>query len=130
FVEVGLVGPRTNRPLLPDLFWETSAHWPDDGWVPLSATIQELAERVGGDELVRVDERAATLGGARIAAAAELPPRCYVRSPAAFRKARSMSDGGDRARCWVREAPVEWLPLNEEHPADGDHPWAIAHPML
>ena len=34
-------------------------------------------------ELVRVDERAATLGGAQIAAANDLPARCYVGSAAA-----------------------------------------------
>jgi len=130
FVEVGLIGPRTHLPLLPDLFWETSAHWPDDGWQALPVSLEEVAERVGADELVRVDERAATLGGARIPAAGDLPARCYVRSAGALRRARSLAERDAPARCWVRASPVEWLPLNDTHPADGDHPWAIAHPML
>jgi hypothetical protein len=130
FAEVGLIGKRTNLPLLPDLFWETSAHWPDDGWIGLPVGLAELAERVGADELVRVDERAATLGGARIAAAGELPPRLYVRSGGGLRRARALADRDAPTRCWVRPSPVEWLPLNPEHPADDEHPWSVAHPMV
>lgn len=105
FVELGLVGPRSHLPLLPELFWETSARWPDNGWIGLPVGLDEVAERVGGDELLRVDERAATLGGARIAAAGDLPARAYVRSAGALRRARSMverdrdrTDDGDPSR--------------------------------
>lgn len=130
FVEVGLIGPRTDRPMLPDLFWETSAHWPDDGWIGLPVTLDEVADRVGPDELIRVDERAATLGGARIAAAGELAPRCYVRSAGALRRIRTLADRNDPTRCWVRPSPIEWVPRNEAHPPDAEHPWSVAHPML
>jgi hypothetical protein len=132
FVEQGLIGPKTHLPLLPDLFWELSARWPDDGWVGLPVPLTEVAERVGADQLVRVDERAATLGGARIAAVADLPARCYLRSDTALRRARGLADR-DRDRptqSWVRRSPVDWLPLNEDHPADATHPWAIAHPIV
>jgi hypothetical protein len=77
-----------------------------------------------------VDERAATLGGARIAAAGALPARCYVRSPSALRKLRSLADRDAPTRCWVRRSPVAWIPLNDEHPPDDAHPWAVAHPVL
>jgi hypothetical protein len=135
FVELGLIGSQTHLPLLPDLFWEASARWPDDGWIGLPVPIEDVAERIGAEQLVRVDERAATLGGARIAAAGDLPPRCYVRSASALRRARSLGDRESRdedrpARCWVRPAPVSWLPLNEAHPADADHPWSVGHPQL
>lgn len=130
FAGHGLIGPRTHRPLLPELFWETAANWPDDDWLPLPTSIEEVAERVGADELVRVDERAATLGGARIAAAGALPARCYVRSPGALRKLRSMSQRDVPTRCWVRRAPVSWLPLNEDHLPDAEHPWSVGHPIL
>lgn len=130
FAAHGLIGPRTHRPLLPDLFWETAANWPDDDWTPLAASIEEVAARAGADELVRVDERAATLGGARIAAAGALPARCYVRSPAAMRKVRALVDREAPTRCWVRRAPVGWLPLNDDHPADDEHPWTVGHPVL
>ncbi len=136
FAQVGLIGPKTRRPLLPELFDETSARWPDDGWIALSAPIAEVAERVGADELVRVDERAATLGGAQIAAASDMPARCYVRSTAALRRTRPLVAGPDRpatdgaARTWVRTAPVRWLPANEDHPPDAEHPWFIAHPIV
>jgi hypothetical protein len=130
FVSHGLIGPRTHKPLLPDMFWETAANWPDDDWVPLAAPIEVVAERVGAQELVRVDERAATLGGARIAAAGALPARCYVRSPAALRKLRAVVDRDAPTQSWVRRSPVTWIPLNEEHPPDGAHPWAVAHPVL
>ena len=69
YVEVGLIGPTTHLPLLPELFWETAARWPDDGWVPLAVDLPELARSIATDNLIRVDEQAATLGGAMIAAA-------------------------------------------------------------
>ena len=131
FATEGLVGPRTHLPLLPELFWETAANWPDEDWTGVAASIDEVAARLGDtDALVRVDERAATLGGARIAAAGELPSRCYVRSPAALRRVRSLVDRDEPTRCWVRRAPVEWLPLNDAHPPDDAHPWAVAHPIV
>jgi hypothetical protein len=135
FVELGLVGPKTHRPLLPELFWETAARWPDGGWIGLPVPLTAVAERVGADELVRVDERAATLGGARIAAAGDLPARSYVRSASALRRARALAKGRDdegeqTVLCWVRASPVTWLPTNEDHPADGDHPWLVAHPLV
>lgn len=130
FVDLGLIGPKTHRPLLPELFWETSARWPDDGWLGLPVGIVELAERVGGDHLVRVDERAATLGGARIAAAGDLPARCYVRTASALRRARSLADRDQPVRSWVRSAPVTWLPSNEQQSFDAAHPWHVAHPIV
>lgn len=130
FVEVGLVGPKTHLPLLPELFWETSAHWPDDGWVGLPVPLTEVAAKAGAHELLRVDERAATLGGAHITAAGDLPARCYVRSASALRRARSLAERGQPARCWVRPAPVAWLPENHEHQPDAAHPWHVAHPLV
>lgn len=130
FVEIGLIGPKTHLPLLPELFWETSARWPDDGWTGLPIALDALAERVGGGQLVRVDERAATLGGARIAAAGDLPARCYVTSPAALRRARASVARGEPVRTWVRAAPVSWLPGNPDHAPDDAHPWMVAHPMV
>jgi hypothetical protein len=132
FVELGLIGRQTHLPLLPDLFWEATAHWPDGGWTALPVELDELSARIGAHELVRVDERAATLGGARIAAVGDLPARCYIRSASALRRARGLADraSGARARCWVRSSPVVWIPLNDDHPPDADHPWAIAHPQL
>lgn len=131
FATEGLVGPRTHLPLLPELFWETAANWPDDDWTALAVPIDEVAVRLGdADGLVRVDERAATLGGARIAAAGELPSRCYVRSSAALRRVRSLADRDEPTRCWVRRSPVEWLPLNDDHPPDDAHPWTVAHPIV
>jgi hypothetical protein len=130
FGELGLIGRKTHRPLLPELFWEAAAQWPDDGWVGLPADLAELADRVGGDELVRADERAATLGGARIAAAGELPARCYVRSASALRRARNLVDRDRPVRSWVRAAPVQWLPRNLDHPPDDRHAWHVAHPIV
>lgn len=130
FRAIGLIGSRTNLPLVTDLFWETSAHWPDDEWSAVSVELDELVDRVGADELVRVDERAATLGGARIPAAGELAPRLYVRSASALRRARSLGERDDPARLWIRRPPIRWLPLNDDHEPDPRHPWAIAHPML
>jgi len=130
FSAAGLVGPRTHRPLLPELFWETAANWPDRDWTPLPVPLAEAAARVDAADLVRVDERAATLGGARIAAAGELPARCYVRSPGALRRLRALVDRDEPTRCWVRASPIEWVPLNDEHPPDAEHRWTVAHPML
>lgn len=130
FGEIGLIGRKTHRPLLPELFWELAAQWPDDGWVGLPVTLAELSERVDVDGLVRVDERAATLGGARIAAAGDLPARCYLTAPSALRRARALVDRDRPVRCWVRAAPVRWLPRNEEHPPDAAHPWHVAHPLV
>jgi hypothetical protein len=130
FSELGLVGPTTRLPLLPELFWETAAHWPDDGWTPVPVELSALSAKVGADRLVRVDERAATLGGAHIAAAADLPARCYLTSGSALRRARSLVDRERTTRCWVRPSPVEWLPDNDDHPPDERHPWRVAHPMV
>ena len=130
FEEVGLVGPTTKRPLLPELFWETASHWPDDGWQPLPVELPELAAKVGPDLLVRVDERAATLGGARVPAAGDLPARCYVPSTGALRRAVSLADRDAETRCWVRRAPVVWVPENRDHPPSERYPWRVAHPML
>jgi hypothetical protein len=130
FVEVGLVGPITKQPLLPELFWEAASHWPDDGWQALPVGLEELAASVGPDILVRVDERAATLGGARIPAVGDLPARCYVPSAGALRRALRLVDRERATRCWVRRSPVAWLPENIEHPPDDAHPWRIAHPIV
>lgn len=138
FLAEGLIGRSSRLPLLPDLFWETSAHWPDDGWIALTPPIAEAAQTAGPGALVRVDERAATLGGARIPAAADLPARCYV-DRATVRRLRSLGPAGHGApgaeesgptRTWVRESPVRWLPELGGYEPDGDHPWRVAHPMV
>lgn len=130
FSEVGLVGPITRQPLLPELFWETAAHWPDDGWQPMPVDLDELAMAVGPDILVRVDERAATLGGARIPAVGDIPARCYVPTAGALRRAMRLADSNRVTRCWIRRSPVVWLPENPDHPPDADHPWRVAHPIV
>lgn len=130
FKHLGLIGSSTRLPLLPDLFWETTAHWPDDAWVPLPVSLEDLAEVVSADALVRVDERAATLGGARIPAAGDLPARVYVTAPGVLRRARRLQDATGTTRTWVREAPVEWIPVRDDLPPNVDHPWRIAHPLL
>jgi hypothetical protein len=130
FVERGLIGSRTHLPLMPDLFWETAGRWPDDGWIALPVGLDGLAARLGADELVRVDERAATLGGAHIAAAGDLPARCYVPTSAALRRARSLADRDQPTRTWVRRSPVRWLPELGGLPPDDDHPWRVAHPLV
>ncbi len=130
FVEVGLVGRSTHLPLLPELFWETAGHWPDDDWAALPVDISELADSVGGDALLRVDGRAATLGGARIPATGDAPARCYVTSAGALRRARRLADAERDTRCWVRRPPTGWLPDNPDHPPTAAHPWRVAHPML
>lgn len=130
FTEAGLVGPSTHLPLLPELFWEAAGHWPDDEWTPLPVDLGAVAAEAGADALVRVDERAATLGGARIAAVGDLPARCYVTSPGALRRARRGADRSLPARTWVRAAPVRWLPENPDHPPTDTHPWRVAHPIV
>jgi len=130
FGQDGLIGRSSRMPLHPDLFRETAAHWPDNGWTPLAVPATELGSRVGADVVVRADERAATLGGARIAAVTDLPARCYLTSPAAMRRARQFVDRESPTRTWVRTPPVRWLPLNDEHPADDEHPWQVAHPIV
>lgn len=134
FTEQGLIGRSSRLPLLPDLFWETAAHWPDDGWVEIPATLADVASVVGPDALVRVDERAATLGGARIAAAADLPARAYVASRAVLRAARNAAGAGaddERAqRALLRVAPVRWIPELDGFAPDDDHPWRVAHPIV
>jgi hypothetical protein len=131
FAELGLIGSRAHRPLLPDLFWETAARWPDDGWVPIGLEPGDIAGIVEPQHLVRVDERAATLGGARIAAAGDLPSRFYVTSAPAMRKLRNeRADDGDARRTLVRAAPVRWLPDLEHAEATDEHPWRVAHPIV
>lgn len=130
FAEVGLIGPTTRLPLLPDLFWETSARWPDDGWLALPQPLPEVAERLPTRELMRVDERAATLGGARIAAAGDLPARCYVDTPASLRRLRSLASRDEPTRTFVRVAPIRWLPELEGFGPSDDFPWRVAHPIL
>ncbi|MFV0315439.1 MAG: hypothetical protein ACK5O2_00560, partial [Microthrixaceae bacterium] len=130
FKHLGLIGTSTKLPLLPELFWETSAHWPDDSWVPLPMTLDQLAEVVTADALVRVDERAATLGGARIPAAGDLPARVYVTAPGVLRRARRMTEPDSPTRTWVRTSPIEWVPVRDEFPPTQTHPWHIAHPLL
>lgn len=129
-VDVGLIGHTSRLPLLPDLFWETAAHWPDDGWMGLPADIADVAERAAPATLVRVDERAATLGGARIAAAGDLPARVYVPNTRTLRRLRSLADPDLPTRTWVRVSPVEFLPTSDDHPADPAHPWIIAAPLI
>lgn len=130
FIDSGLIGPTTRKPLIPDLFWETSARWPDDGWLALAVPLAEVAERLPAVDLVRVDERAATLGGAKIAAAGDLPARCYVTSAASVRRLRALADRNKPTRALVRVSPIKWIPeLAGFEPTD-EHPWRIAHPML
>jgi len=116
FTDIGLIGQRTHLPLLPELFWETSAHWPDDGWTPLPISITDLAATLEATDLVGVDERAATLGGARVPAVDDLPARCYIGSPRLLRRARALADHDQPPRCWVRPPPTRWLPVVAEAP--------------
>ncbi len=128
FTEHGLIGPTSKLPVLPELFWETAARWPDDDWVPIALDVKEIELMVGGEPPIRVDERAATLGGARIPAAGDMPARCYV-SKAQLRRLNQHRDP-EHPATWVREAPVKWVPLLEEFEPDDEHPWRIAHPIL
>lgn len=130
FNHIGLIGSATNRPLLPDLFWETSAHWPEEGWMALPIDLEELSGVVTAEALVRVDERAATLGGARIPAAGDLPARVYITASGVLRRARRLADPQLPARSWIREAPIDWVPTHSDYPPNDDHPWLIAHPMI
>ena len=129
FMAEGLIGSASRLPLLPDLFWETSSHWPDDGWLPLTVDIVEAARVAGPGELVRVDERAATLGGARIAAAADLPARCYV-GKQGLRRLRALQPSDAEPSTFVRSPPLQWIPELEGFDPDEDHPWRVAHPMI
>lgn len=75
FMAEGLIGSASRLPLLPDLFWETSSHWPDDGWLPLTVDIVEAA-RVAGPE-----SWCASMSGLRPSVApASLLPRTYRRA--------------------------------------------------
>ncbi|MFZ4517511.1 MAG: hypothetical protein ACOYOP_03935 [Microthrixaceae bacterium] len=130
FGEEGLIGRTSHRPLLPDLFWETAAHWPDGGWIALAEPLEEVGRTAGAEHVVRVDERAATLGGARIAAAGDLTARAYVTSDGALRRARRLADPDRPTRSWVRSSPVQWLPDHPDHPSDEEHPWRVAAPMV
>jgi hypothetical protein len=131
FGEVGLVGAQSRLPLLPDLFWETAAHWPDGDWLSLPVEIDTVAEAVGPDQLVRVDERVATLAGARIPSVGSFPARCYTVSAAALRRARRLlGDANAPTRCWVRPAPVRWIPEYQEVRPTPERPWRLAHPLL
>ncbi len=130
FSEVGLVGPTTRLPLLPELFWETAAHWPDDDWLGLPVDVEAVAERLGVSDLVRVDERAATLGGARIPAAGDLPARAYLSAESSLRRVRALIDRKLPTRTWVRMAPVTYLPENPGLLPSDVHPWRVAHPVL
>ena len=130
FSAVGLIGNASHRPLLPELFWETAAHWPDDDWLGLPVELADVVDRLGTDKLVRVDERAATLGGARIPAAGDLPARGYLPSASALRRVRSLADRAQKTRTWVKVSPVHYLPENLDHPPSATHPWRVAHPMV
>lgn len=130
FSTVGLVGNASHLPLLPDLFWETAAHWPDDEWLGLPVSLEAIAERLGSPALVRVDERAATLGGARIPAAGDLPARAYVPNARTLRRVRGLADRSEKTQTWVRVSPVTYLPENLDHPPNQLHPWRVAHPMI
>lgn len=130
FTDRGLIGPNTLRPLLPDLFWEAATRWPDDGWIGLPVPLSDVAARVDPTRLIRVDERAATLGGARIAAAGDLPARCYVTDPATLRKLRGLEDPTERPRTYLRRAPTRWIPELDDLPPTPEHPWRVGHPVV
>jgi hypothetical protein len=59
-----------------------------------------------------------------------LPPRAATCAPRSAAQAADWSTVDAPTRCWVRRAPVTWLPLNEDHLPDADHPWTVAHPVL
>ena len=130
FIEQGLIGKNTHKALMPDLFWEASAHWPDEGWLAVAATVDQIGTLLGASQVVRVDERAATMGGAKITAAGNLPARMYLTSPTALRKVRSLVDREQPTRSWVRLAPVTWLPDNENYPPTDTQPWRVAHRVV
>ena len=100
------------------------------GW-PAGRRSSDVAARVGAEELVRVDERAATLGGARIAAAGDLPARCYVRSPRRAAQARGLADRdspdpllGPR-RAGELAAPERRTPPDDRPPLGGRPPAGV-----
>jgi hypothetical protein len=130
FIEQGLIGKNTHKALMPDLFWEASAHWPDEGWLAVAATVDQIGTLLGASQVVRVDERAATMGGAKITAAGNLAARMYLTSPTALRKVRSLVDREQPTRSWVRLAPVTWLPDNENYPPTDTQPWRVAHRVV
>lgn len=130
FIDAGLIGKSTHLPLLPELFWETAARWPDDGWLALPMELAEVSERLTTPVLIRVDERAATIGGAKIAAAGELPARAYVMNPAVIRRARALANRSEPTRTHLRLAPVTWVPINDDLTPDAEHPWNVAHPIV
>ncbi len=125
----GLVaaGYRLHAPT-PDAAAADSDPAPDPS-TAVAADLADLRRRAEVAEALAT-ERAATLGGARIPAAGELPARCYVRTQSGLRRLRAMVDRDAPVRCWVRPSPIEWIPLNENHPPDAEHPWAVAHPIL
>jgi len=84
---------------------------------------------VSARSVARDTGRAATLGGAPIAAAADLPTRCYA-PKAAVRRLRPHSRTDEPARTWVRLAPVTWIPELAGFEPDEAHPWRIAHPIV
>jgi len=130
FAEQGLIGKNTHKALMPDLFWEASAHWPDEGWLAVAASADQVGTLLGASQVVRVDERAATMGGAKITAAGNLPARMYLTSPTAIRKVRSLVDREQPTRSWVRLAPVAWLPDNDDYPPTDTQPWRVAHRVV
>lgn len=132
FIEAGLIGPTTRRPLLPDLFWETAANWPDDEWIPLPISIEEAVALTKGGRPVRVDDLAATLGGAPIPSAANLTPRFYVYGEANLRRLIRQRDDLSPTRCFARMPPTRWVVENKEVEKGnhGRYPWTIGHPLL
>lgn len=130
FSTIGLIGKASRLPLMPELFWEAAAHWPDGDWLGLPQNITALTDIVEPHQIIRVDERAATLGGARIAAAGDMPARAYITNQRGLRRLRGMVDRDAPVRTWVRSAPVHYVPINAEFPADSEYPWTIAHPIL
>lgn len=129
FAAIGLVGPTTRLPLLPEMFWETAAHWPDDAWTGLSLSPTDLVDHVDVDQVLRVDERAAAIAGARIPAAGDMPSRFYIRSAGAFRRLHRFTTDTKPA-CHIRRVPVHWIPENPDHPTSAEHPIPLAHPIV
>ena len=131
FSNVGLVGNASHLPLLPDLFWETAAHWPDNEWLGLPVSLEAVAERLGSPTLVRVDERAATLGGARHPGRRRPPgPRLPPERPHAPAGARPRRPIRGDPHVGAGVSPVTYLPENPGHPPTELHPWRVAHPMI
>ncbi len=82
-------------------------------------------------ELLRVDERAATLGGAHITAAGR-PAGALLR--AVGRRGCGGRDrwpsAASRRVLGAMRAPLQWLPENHDHQPDDAHPWHVAHPLV